>query len=97
MRSGSLLWRPTILIYFPSKVYDGLVTTRYVQIIDLARRNGNRAKRRVSTLLFALFTAPQFGNNGSNLSRVLRAADWVRTQRYRRSGAFIITSTGVRS
>ena len=83
-----------ILIYRPGWVYDGLVTTLYAQIIGPARCNGNRAKRRVNSLVFALFMAPQNGNNDSNLSRVLRAADWVRTQRYWRSGAFIITSTG---
>jgi hypothetical protein len=32
-----------------------------------------------------------------NLSRVSRAADWVRKQRYRRSDAFIITLTGAKS
>lgn len=68
-----------------------------LRIIGPARRNGNRAKQGVKSLEFALSPAPQDGNNDSNLSRVSRAADWVRMQRYRRSDAFIITLTGAKS
>ncbi|MGF6965884.1 hypothetical protein OKW43_002912 [Paraburkholderia sp. WC7.3g] len=94
--SGRSFWQCTFLMSPPAGFMMIFITASDAEIIGHAQRNGDSAKRLVKAFR-ARFPKPRNAGTMTRTSHAPRARQIRCARNAKRSGVFIITSTGVKS